>query len=237
MLRRCAASFPERTRRLDHFLQDGADIHATEWQRCPGPREVENPSHRLRTVERRLLHRLEAPHRVRVGDAAGQQLRAAEDDRQHVVEVVRHARCHLAEGAQPFGLDDLPLVLRETLVRDAQPFIQARVLERNRGLVGKGLRQRNLPGVEDPAGAITDAQGTDHPILDEEWRGEDCPGDGQPLPLCFGQQQVLQLTRSEERHASAQGRVARGTDRGAQGTSRQGKGVHAVSRSTQSRAA
>jgi hypothetical protein len=94
-------------------------------------------------VERGALDDRELGLHLLAAGLAWQPLRA-EDRAQHVVEVVRHARRHLAERAQLLRAHEPVLRLVELDVRVLQPREQLGVLERDADVVADGLEQANL---------------------------------------------------------------------------------------------
>ena len=63
---------------------------------------------------------------------------------EQIVEIVGHARGHLAQRAQPLDLDELILGLLDPLQRALQLRVQPRVLHRDAGLRGEGGGHRHV---------------------------------------------------------------------------------------------
>lgn len=101
-----------------------------------------------------------------------EELRAPQDRLQHVVHVVGDPGRQRAHGLQALGLHELLLGRSNRGQRFAQVPIELVVLQRDGGLIGEGADDLEILGAEGTSGDVTDAEGPDHPILNEQRDGE-----------------------------------------------------------------
>ncbi len=94
---------------LEDLLDDLVEVHVHRRLVAPDAGEVLQPAHGAGAVHGRALDDLEPLAQLDVLDALEQELRAAQDGGEQVVEVVGHARRHLAERAQLLGAHELVL--------------------------------------------------------------------------------------------------------------------------------
>src|SRR5207244_10221568 len=92
---------------LERVADQIADVGRDERMVLPQARELLDPLDGLRAVARRLLDDAERAPRLRVLGAHEQELRAAEDRAEDVVEIVRDPSRHLAERFQPLRSNEL----------------------------------------------------------------------------------------------------------------------------------
>ncbi len=96
---------------------------------APDAGEVLQPAHGAGAVHGRALDDLEPLAQLDVLDALEQELRAAQDGGEQVVEVVGHARRHLAERAQLLGAHELVLGRAQLAEGPRALLVQARAAE------------------------------------------------------------------------------------------------------------
>ncbi len=96
--------------------------------------------------------------RMGCGHLAGEQeLAVADDDAQRVVQLVGHAGDELAQCGHLRGLDELGLGVAQAREAVLGGGVEPRVLEREGGLVGEGLKRLQLVGGELAAGVVAQA--------------------------------------------------------------------------------
>ena len=97
----------------NHFREGRPEDRDGGGEHDPGPVELPQPLDHVARVPRAAVDRLQVGRGllpvVQNAGHAQEQFAEAQDGRERVVEVVRNAAGHLAQGAQAFLLDDLGL--------------------------------------------------------------------------------------------------------------------------------
>ena len=103
------------------------------------PAEAADTSHDLRGIESGAVDDLKRLADLGRGQPAQQELGAAGDDTEQVVEMMRRSRRYFADGPQSFAADELGLRPGELVVGPLGLLVQLRVLDGHRRLVGERL--------------------------------------------------------------------------------------------------
>ena len=107
---------PSRLGHLERVPDDRVQVDGAEWLIPAHPRELLEPPDGLGPVERGSLDDLQPARQLGVLHVALEELRPAQDRREHVVEVVGHAGGHLAQRAELLGAHELVLGRRQLAV-------------------------------------------------------------------------------------------------------------------------
>jgi len=154
---------PAGLRDLERVAHDLVQIDRDERLVAADARELLEPAHGLRAVERRALDHLQPLAQARVLDPLQEELRAAEDRREQVVEVVRDARGHLAERAQLLRAHELVLGGRQLAERPRALLVETRGAQRQRGEV-RDVPEQPLVGVGVRALEVADGDRAEHVV-------------------------------------------------------------------------
>ena len=126
---------PRRLRGLERLTDHLVEVDGHCRVIAPDPREVLEPPHGQRAVERRALDHLDPLAQLGILEPLQQELGPAQDRGQHVVEVVGHAGGHLPHRAELLRTDQLVLRRRQLRVRARALLEEPRAPERERGQV------------------------------------------------------------------------------------------------------
>ena len=151
---------PCRPRQLDDAVEHPVHVDRLEALSLAHARELLHAAHRLRAVERSLLDDVELAAHAGIVHGLEQELRAAEDRRQDVVEVVGDAAGHLAQRVQLRRLDQLRLGGAQLVVGELHALVEARVGDRGAALAGEQRGQLEVLLLES---ARSDPRQCDHP--------------------------------------------------------------------------
>jgi hypothetical protein len=163
---------PARADQLHHLRDHLVEVDRHEGQPAAGAGELQDASHGLGAVLGRLQDGLQRARPGEICFPPQQELGAADDHGQEVVEVVGHPGRHLAQRAEALALHQALLAARQVLVGAPELLVERGVLDRRPGVVGQPLEhglvavRERAPGavgdVEEPFELVTAADGDDH---------------------------------------------------------------------------
>ena len=162
---------PARLRHLERVAHDGVQVHRHQRLVLAHAGEVLKPSHGLGAVEGRALDDLHPLAELRIGDLAERELGAAEDGREQVVEVVRHARRHLPERPQLLRAHEMVLGGAQLAIGAREVFVEAGAAQRERGQVGH-VGHESLVAVRERGLVSADGEDTERDLTDGQRRAE-----------------------------------------------------------------
>ena len=153
---------------------DLVEVDRDERLVAAGAREFLQPADGLRPVEGRALDNLQPLAELRILQALQRELSAAQDRRQQIVEVVRHARGHLAERAELLRAHELVLRRGELTVRPGALLVEPRAAQRQGGEVADA-GQEALVGLAEGSRRAAQGQHADHRVPGRHRNAEPVP--------------------------------------------------------------